>query len=44
VFCGYDQLIAAAKGFEECVKLLLEQGADPNRAGTFGVAFDLTTV
>jgi ankyrin repeat protein len=36
LLCGCDQLnIASSKGYEECVKVLLEQGADPNKCGTF---------
>ena len=30
---GEEQLIASAKGFVECVKLLLQHNADANKAG-----------
>ena len=36
---GCVQLIASSKGYEECVKLLLEHGADPNKSGTSGIPF-----
>jgi hypothetical protein len=35
------QHIAASNGYENCVTLLLQFGADPNRKGTFSPTNDL---